>query len=340
MSLASLRSAFRLSSTLVVAALLCLMLPRALSAMEGTLGSTEGAVIGAAQAPSISDIGDSSYRSEIEQAVKLGYMSLVDGTSFKPEGRIRAKDFFACIQRGLSKAGLTAGSDCRPEDPNAWLTRQQAVKMLALSMLTRDQLELVGKQCGGPPLYLSDFADANDVASWAEPCVAAAVYKGWVSERYRLYPKEDATRGFAAALLARAFPDQTAFTGLVVYVGASNFKRAMCLQIVTDDQTVYPAQDGVPSIAFSGAPGVASYCSSLEEAKMRRVGSNPLAVAAIRAQKGRRGELQIVVPAEEAQKILMANQQGLFLETWRVAVIAVEPGAQMATAVPTPVTPN
>jgi hypothetical protein len=323
MSFGCLRSTVRVTYLVVLAVLLCLMLPRALSATEGALGSTDGAAVGAAQAPSIKDIGDSAYKSEIEVAVKLGYMSLVDGSSFKPDGKIRAKDFLSCIRKGMSAVGVTSDSESTVENPKAWITRQEAMKMLVSCLLTREQLDLLGKQCGGTSLYLSDFTDANDVASWAESYVAAAVFRGWVPDRARLYPKEDATRGFAAALLARAFPDQTAFTGLVVYVCAPNFKRAMCVQVISEDQTVYPAQDGLPSIAFSSAPGIASFCPSLEEAKKRRVGFNPLVVAAERVQRGRKGEVQLIVPADEAQKIVAANQQGLFLKTWRVAIIEV-----------------
>lgn len=166
------RSVLRIVSVVALAALLCLTLPRALSAMEGSSSTTEGSANGAAQAPSIGDIGD--------------------------------------------------------------------------------------------------------VASWAESCVAAAVYKGWIPERYRIYPNEEATREFAATLLACAFPDPTAYTGLAITVCAPNFKRSMSIQIVADGEPVYPSQDGLHSIAFTGSPGIASYCSSLEEAKQRRVGSNPL----------------------------------------------------------------
>ncbi len=66
-----LRRILRISCLVALAALLCLMLPRALSAMEGSQMSTEGAVVGAAQAPFISDIGNSAHRAKTKQASGL-----------------------------------------------------------------------------------------------------------------------------------------------------------------------------------------------------------------------------------------------------------------------------
>lgn len=330
MSSERVRTAIRISFVLLTAFVLCLLLPRSLRAVE----------IGKVQT---SDLRDCAYQAEICTALRLGYMSGDGNSSFKPDGQVRAKDFLACIKRGMSKVGLTSEADCRIENPNAVISRQQAVKMLVSSVLTPSQVELIGKRCGGPPIYLSDFVDAGDVASWAERYVAAAVYQGWIPERYRLYPKEDASREFIAALLVRAFPDPSSYTGLVVYVSDSSFRRAQCIQIVSENpasEVVYPAADGMPSISFASSPGVASYCASLVDAKERRVGSNPLEVSGTRVQRGKGGRIQIVLPAEDAQKVLAANDQGLFLKTWRVAIVTgAAPVTQTAlqVSIPAPV---
>jgi hypothetical protein len=81
-------------------------------AVTRTAGAAASAAGGAAQAPSISDIDDSAYSAEIGLAVKLGYMSL-DGSRFKPENKIRAKDFLAGVQRGMARAGITSGVECK-----------------------------------------------------------------------------------------------------------------------------------------------------------------------------------------------------------------------------------
>ncbi len=320
-----LRSAFRVSFLITLAALLCLMLPRSINAAD-----VGGGI--AAQVPSISDIADSAYQAEIGYAVRMGYMSLSGGSSFKPENKIRAKDFLTGIQRGLEKTGITASGEYKAEDLESWITRQQAVRMLVSTLMTKAQLTQLDRVFCGSALYLSDFTDATDVASWAEPYYATAVYKGLIGDRQRLYPKEDATREFAATLLTRAFPDPSAFTGLVVYVGSSDFKRCMNVQVVCGSDVVYPKQDSIPSITYSETPGVASFCSSVEEAKQRRVGANPLMIAAESVQRGGRNELQIVIPAIEAKAIQEADQKGLFLKSWRVAIVPVVPNAQTALA--------
>lgn len=330
MSSDRLRSALRISFVFLTAFVLCLLLPRSLRAAD----------IGTVQVPGLSDLRDCTYQAEIGAALRLGYMSGADTSSFKPDGRVRAKDFLACIKRGMSKVGLTSEAECKIGNPNAVISRQQAVKMLVTSVLTPEQVELIGQQCGGPPLYLCDFVDAGDVASWAEAYVAAAVYRGWIPERYRLYPKEDASREFVATLLVRAFPDPSAYSGLVVYVSDPSFRRAQCIQIVSDDpasEAVCPAADGMPSMSFTSSPGLASYSASLDDARERRVGSNPLEVTGTRVQRGRGGRIQIVLPAEDAREVLAANDQGLFLKTWRVAIVTgAAPGARSALRISAP----
>lgn len=322
MSAIILRNAARVSGALLLALVLCLLPPVCTRAET---------------APS--DVRDSLYQSEIATAVRLGYMSL-DGSAFKPDGKVRGKDFLACVKRGIEKAGIITTAECGIESPNSHVSRQQAVKMLVTAVFTREQIELIGLRCGGAELYLCDFMDAGDVASWAGQYMAVAVYEGWIPERARLSPKADATREFVAVLLARAFPDQNAYTGLVVYVNDPKFRRAMSVQIVSDDpgsEAVYPAANAMPSFSFSSAPGVVSFSASLTDAMQRRVGPNPLLISAIRLQKGKGGRLQVVLPASEAAKVIEANRQGLFLETWRVAILAgTAPSVQTALRAETP----
>lgn len=321
MSAMILRNAMRVSGALLFAFVLCLLLP-VLTRADNTP----------------SDIRDSAYQPEILAAVRLGYMSL-DGNSFKPDSRIKGRDFLAGIKRGIEKSAAPT-AECSIENSNSYISRQQAVKALVSALYTREQIEMIGKRCGGPELYLCDYADAGEIASWAEPYMAVAVYEGWVPERALLHPKDDATREFAAVLLARAFPDQSAFTGLVVYVSDPSYRRAMSVQIVSDDpgsEPVYPSANAMPSISFSSAPGVVSFSANLPDAMTRRVGPNPLLVSAVRMQKGKGGRLQVVLPASEAAKVIEANKQGLFLETWRVAILAgTAPSVQTALRAQTP----
>ena len=285
------------------------------------------------------DAKDSPFAQEIGVAIKLGHMNLIGGPDFQPAGKVKAKDFISCIMRGISKSGFIAALEPEADDPEALITRQQAVKFLATAIYTPQQIEFIGKQCGEPHLYLSDFPDAEDVASWAKLYYAAAVYKGWVPDKDRLSPNEEITREYAAALLARAFPDPNDFTGLVVYVNSADFKRAQSIQIVSDGlnatpEVLYPDPNSMPSFAFLGAPGIVSYCKSMDEAKERRVGQNPLEVTAADVRKGSAGRTQIVLSANDAMMVWGADATGLFRRTWRVAIVTGQPQEKQETELP------
>lgn len=277
------------------------------------------------------DVKGRAFEQEVGLALKLGYMNLIGDSAFKPEGTVLAKDFISCVDRGLRNVGLSAAAQLPADDPEAEITRQQAVKLLVTGVLTADQIELIGRQCGGAYLYLSDFLDAGRVAPWAEPYFVAAVYKGWVQDTTRLLPDGLATREFAAAILARAFPDPAAYTGLVVYVDPAQLRRAQFIQIVSDGlgpatEVLYPDPKNMPSFAFLGTPGIASFCDSLDEAKERRVGANPLEVAAADVRQGAGGSLQFVLSPEDAMAVWGGDVMGLFRRTWRVAIVKANEG--------------
>ena len=284
-----------------------------------------------------SDVKGSSFEREIGSALRLGYMNTIGDNSFKPSGKIKAKDFVTCITRGATSSGVKIDTISEPADPNAVITRQEAVKLLVSSLVTPDGADKIGLMCGGAPLYLSDFLDANEVASWAESYFAVAVYKGWLADRYRLYPKEAATREFAAVLLARAFPDPKAYTGLAVYVNSADLKRVQSVQIIAGTDVIYPSSRGIPSFAFFDTPGIASFYKTIDQGKAGRIGPNPLEISAIGTQKGQGGVWQVMVSPEDAVKIQAANEEGIFIETWRIAILAAAPPPQpdQTTSAPT-----
>ena len=318
------RSALHLMLALVLAALLCLLFPKTVTAATADIGKQ---MVMDVQVPA--DAEGCAFEQEVGVALKLGYMNLID-EGFNPAGEVLAKDFVACVGRGMAKVGLPVEGQPTPDDPEAPITRQQAVKLLVTSILTADQIELICRWCGGPRLYLSDFFDADDVASWARPYYTVAVYNGWIPDASTLSPEEAASREYVAALVARAFPDPDDFSGLAVYVDTPDFRRAQLVQLVSDGlgsspQILYPDPGNMPSYAFFGAPGIVSYCGSLEEAKERRVGSNPLGVVAAEVRKGDRGAVQVVLSPDDAVKVWGADATGLFRRTWKVAIIMGSP---------------
>ena len=272
------------------------------------------------------DVRDHPLETEILRALDLGYMSLPDGTNFRPEGTIRAADFMACLAKVLGKVGIAPEELARPDKPTQPITREQVAKLVVSSLYSPEKIAYIGKAVGGPTVYLNDFIDARDVSRWAEPCVAAAVYRGWFPDRYRLDPKKNATRAYIAALLVRAFAHPDTSTGLIVRLKPEAMRRSQGLQIVCDlasgpCDVIYPCDQNLPSLAFVNAPGLVSWCKTDEDAKQYRVGPNPIVVDALEARKPKGAKCQLVLSSTDAEKVRNADKMGLFLRSWRVAVV-------------------
>ena len=104
--------------------------------------------------------------------------------------------------------------------------------------------------------------------------------------------------------------------------------RTAAIQIVCDGtdgncDTIYPDPDParLPSYAFLSSPGMMSYCETLDAAVSRRVGSNPLVVNCTAMHKTPDGRPQLVISAEDAEKVRKADADSLLTITWRVAVV-------------------
>lgn len=275
---------------------------------------------------SVVDVAECEQQCEITAAVKLGLMGVADGAHFRPDEPVLARDFMLYLKNALAMSGIDAGNLYKPDTPDKPITRQQAAKLLVASVLTKEEIEQIGKLCGGAELYLSDFPDAGETSQWAEAYVAAAVYKGWMPDRLKLGPKKDATRAYVAAMIARIFPPPGSYTGLAVKVTAPDFKRAQSLQVVVEvagsaPEVIFPNPRHCPPFAFLQAPGMISYFPTVEEASSR-VGAKPLVVESGNLRKAENGSDQIVLSAEDAKAIQDADAQGLFLRSWHVAIIA------------------
>jgi hypothetical protein len=265
-------------------------------------------------------------------------MNTVDGKNFNPDGTVRTADFIACLGGVLGKLGLSKDSLPKPENPAKPITRQEAVKLVASSVLSPDDLTAIGNESGGASVYLHDFLDSADVAPWAEPYYAAAVYKGWISDRDRLEPKKPATRAFIAALLLHAISDSKHYTGLVVKVASSDLHPAQTMRIIMGDdesseEILYPDKNHLPAVAVVGAPGIVSYSPSLDTAKARRVGENPMVVTATKVRIGLDNVPEIVISHDDGAAVRKADEDGFFLRTWRVAVVADTPPQSTDTVV-------
>jgi len=292
------------------------------------------------------DINDHPYSREIRRAIGLKYMSLGEDGRFRPNDPIHTEDFVGCIKKAMAARKPDAEEDQsvdlpEPEKPRDNINKMQAAKFLVAASLTPQQFDTVCKRCGNPVYYLSDFLDVTKVAQWAMPYVAASVYSGWMPDTYSLQPDQPIGRGYAAALLVRAFPDSSAKTGLIVKVPPDKLERAQSLRIVCDeadaesgDADVYLEKGCTPSLAFVQAPGVIGYCKSEDEARQLRVGSNPVVVEATDVRRGYDGRWELVISSSAAKEIRDADQKGLFLKMWRVAVVGMLANRTLPTAKP------
>lgn len=268
---------------------------------------------------------DYPYADEVVVALQLGYMKLPDGRNFKPDNPIKAGEFVACIQRGLKAVGYST-SATKPDKPNELITKQQAAKLLVDTLLSPEEIDSVCKKCGNCAEYLVDFRDANMVSGWAEKFLTAGIYKAWMPDIYWLRPDKPVSRGYAAALLARAFPRKDAYTGLVLSFQSGKCERVQSMQIVSEAPSgacdvLYLLPSQMPSMSYIQAPGVLSYCQTEQEAKERRVGDNPLIVSAVAVRKNSQGRWQIVLTPEDAAKVRDEDKKSLFFRTWRVALV-------------------
>lgn len=95
--------------------------------------------------------------------------------------------------------GLTDGVDGSRFDPQAEISRQDMMVLIACALKLTNQAEL-----GGSPNDLKAFADAADVADYAAESTAALIRAGVVQgDGGALHPRSSATRAETAVMLHR-----------------------------------------------------------------------------------------------------------------------------------------
>jgi len=293
-----------------------------LCAPNGVAGQTAG------PKPPVDAVGH-QYESEIALAVSLGYMTTVDSVGrFKPKEQITAEGFVGCVKKALSISGMPAQPDLTLDNPGAGINKMQAAKLMAGLVLSPEQIARISLLCTCPGEYLADFNDGDAIAPWAGPFVAAAVYKGWMPDQSFLRPDQLISRGYAAALLARAFPKVMEYSGIIVVLPECEFSKTPSVQIVCDDpgfspHVLYPDPDPAhrPSKPFFQAPGMLSYCATAKAVSADRCLSNPLTVYATSSRTDQYNRCEIAITAADAQKIVDADPWTLLLRTCRVAVV-------------------
>lgn len=183
-----------------------------------------GMLTGMAPAALASDIAGHWAQDTMQKFIDNNYLSGYGNDTYGPNRTMSRAEFAALINR---VAGLTAGSASIsrytdvPADawyradlakalaagylsgvtqttmaPNATITREQAISMVA---------RVLGLT-GGSASYLDRFRDKADVASWAETDIAAMVAAGYVSGNAdgTLLPKKELTRAEGVTILNQA----------------------------------------------------------------------------------------------------------------------------------------
>lgn len=274
----------------------------------------------------VPDIVGNKFQTEITNALELGYLSKDAKGLFNPDGNIKTQDYLGCIKKAATVCGLVNLEIPKPGNPTALISKQDAITLLVNNLLTPEQIKTILLNTGSEKDYLADMLDAIDVNPAAAKAMAVAVYKGWVPDKEKLWADRPANRAYTSALLTRAVPNPNGYTGLAVIWNGEPLVRLMFVQFgcKNEDGTfnlLYPDLSTLPSFSYIEAPGVVSYSKSLEEAKERRVGVNPLVVEAQNVEKTNTGGYKVTLSNEDITKIRELNQKWLFLKTWRVALV-------------------
>ena len=274
----------------------------------------------------VPDIDGNKFQAEIFNALELGYLSIDAKGFFNPDGNIKTQDYLGCIKKAANVCGLIDLEIPKPANPTAPISKQDAVTLLVNNLLTPEQIKTILLNTGSEKDYLADMLDATEVDPAAAKAIAVAVYKGWIPDKEKLWADKPANRAYTSALLTRAAPNPKGYTGLAVIWNGEPLVRLMFVQFgcKNEDGTfnlLYPDLTTLPSFSYIEAPGVVSYSRSLDEAKERRVGVNPLVIEAQKIEKTNTGGYTVTLSPEDATKIRELNQKWLFLKTWRVALV-------------------
>jgi len=120
---------------------------------------------------------------------------------------------------------------------------------------------------------------------------------------------------------AAAAEDEIEYTGVIVIATGIGAKRILKPNILTPDKKVVHGYSKNFAYSEIEAVDVIRYASSLEEAKDWKMflGSNPLVITAIGVSGPHEGD--IIISAEDAEKIKKADRKGKFLKYNRVALV-------------------
>lgn len=129
------------------------------------------------------------YRMEGEPAVDSSKLSFTD---------VGAKMYYAAAVVWATEAGVTKGTTATTFSPEDKITRQELVTMLYRYAQYKGDNVAASKD-------LSQFADADQIAPWAEPAMSWALAEGLVNgyEDGSVRPAASATRAQTAAILCR-----------------------------------------------------------------------------------------------------------------------------------------
>ena len=169
---------------------------------------------------------------EIETAYAKGIVSGMSDTSFAPEANITRAQFTTMLIRLLGirhnefspafsdvdesawyskaiyaayKSGIVSGMGDGKFDPEANITREQMAVMMAKAIAVAKGTKGVSSEMISKTLDV--YTDRNDISSWAQETMAAAIKEGLINgiSDVTLLPKAFATREQAAVIIKRLF---------------------------------------------------------------------------------------------------------------------------------------
>ncbi|PIU63789.1 MAG: hypothetical protein COS84_09255 [Armatimonadetes bacterium CG07_land_8_20_14_0_80_40_9] len=110
------------------------------------------------------------------------------------------------------------------------------------------------------------------------------------------------------------------FTGLIIDCRGLEVRASQSPKILDEEgEEVYGTASKFTD--YLREHGVMGYYTSIEEAKEKRCGPNPLIIKAIKIEKRRGIPLHPVISKDDARKIREENEKGRFLESYKVAVV-------------------
>lgn len=277
----------------------------------------------------VADASKDPLHDEIVHAVERLRLFTAPSGRFAPSSALKAADLRSVLSRAAARYPKVFHAP--PAAKAGILTREAAVSMVAQSLVKWDsrQAILLETNAVKDPLryFFEDngFKDGKSVTKSAREAYAVLIYNGVIPDTQELLPKKACTRGYGAALIARAIPSAEGYSGLALDCNGEILPAAGGIRVKLESQVgkhqfLFPLGGRFPSRAFMQAPGLASINPKMDIIKSRRVGDNPLIVKAERVE----GNLQvegapaIIVSASDAALIERMAKNSLLLQTWRV----------------------